>query len=170
MTSQLKVDRISPANGSEIIIDGLDITSNDAACRVLLEGTQLAPKNVIGKINMDVVDFDTKGWWDNVNLRYIPQESGYYLVIVKLSLQDSTQDNGQHAIIAKNGVMISGSYRTNQAGAMHTSYSQDIVYCNGTSDYLEPYGENESNDGSWTNTCPFNEGDNAYISIAKVAS
>ena len=168
--STLKVNRIEPRTGDTVEIVGLDITSNDAACRAHLGNTQLAPKNVVGKINMDVVDFDTKSWWDPVNLRYIPQESGYYLVIVKLSLQDSTQDNGQHAIVAKNGVMVSGSYRMNQAGANHTSYTQDIVYCNGTSDYIEPYGENGANDGSWTNTSPYNQGDNAYISITKVAS
>jgi len=168
--STLKVNRIEPRTGDTVEIVGLDITSNDAACRVLLGNTQLAPKGVVGKVNMDVVDFDNKGWWDDVNLRYIPQESGYYLVIVKLALQDSTQDNGQHAFISKNGVMISGSYRANVAGAHHTSYSQDIVYCNGTSDYIEPYGMNEADGGSWTNSSINNEGNNAYISIAKVAS
>ena len=121
------------------------------------------------KINMDGVDFDTKGWFDVGNHRYTPQDSGYYLVIVKLATEGTTQDNGRHAIIAKNGDMVSGSYRTNAAGANHTTYSQDIVYCNGTTDFIEPYGQNEANDGSWTNYSVLNEGDNAYISITKVA-
>lgn len=168
--STLKVNRIEPRTGDTVDIVGLEIPTNDVACRAKMSNTQLATKNVIMKVTMDAVDFDTKGWYDAANSRYTPQESGYYLVIVKLSLQDTTQDNGQHAIIAKNGVMVSGSYRTNTVGAMHTSYTQDIVYCNGTSDYIEPYGQNQANDGSWTNDSMYNPGDNAYISITKVAS
>ena len=168
--STLKVNRIEPRTGDTVEIVGLEIPKADVACRVHLGDTQLTIKNTYMKINLDVVDFDTKGWYDVSNYRYTPQESGYYLVIVKLATQDTTQDNGRHAFVAKNGVMVSGSYRTNKLGAMHTSYSQDIVYCNGTTDYLEPWGMDEAFDGSWSNSSQYNQGDNAYISITKVAA
>ena len=168
--STLKVNRIEPRTGDSVDIVGLEIPKADVACRVHLSNTQLTIKNTYMKINLDVVDFDTKGWYDVSNYRYTPQESGYYLVIVKLATQDTTQDNGRHAIIAKNGDMVSGSYRTNKSAAQHTTYSQDIVYCNGTTDYLEAWGLDEADNGSWSNSSAYNEGDNAYISITKVAA
>ena len=91
-------------------------------------------------------------------------------IIVKLSTMDTEQENTQHAIITKNGVMVSGSYSLNTMGANFTQYTQDIVFCNGTSDYIEPYGMNGATGGAWTNTSGNNQGDNAYISITKVAA
>ena len=62
MTSQLKVDRISPATGSEIIIDGLDIpeppepTEPEIKAWVRFQGVENPPRIVCSKGVSSITD------------------------------------------------------------------------------------------------------------------
>jgi len=197
MASEVKANKISPATGTAFTLGDsgdtftvpsgttLDIASGAtiansgtatgfgeyAACRVKLSSDQTATKNAVMKINMDTVDFDTRGWYDNTtNYRYTPQESGYYLVIVRLSLTGTAQSNSIHVGIAKNGTVTAFTYNNNGgAGFEFGWFAQDIVHCNGSTDYIEAYGRNEATGGSWDADSLLNEGDDCFMAIIKVA-
>ena len=48
-------------------------------------------------------------------------------------------------------------------------FAQDIVHCNGSTDYIEAYGRNEATGGSWDADSLLNEGDDCFMAIIKVA-
>jgi len=168
-----------PSGSSLVIESGATIANSGtatgfgeyAACRVKLSSDQTATKNAVMKINMDTVDFDTRGWYDNTtNYRYTPQESGYYLVIVRLSLTGTAQNNSIHVGIAKNGTVTAFTYNNNGgAGLEFGWFAQDIVHCNGSTDFIEAYGENEATGGSWDADSIYNQGDDCFMAISKVA-
>ena len=89
MTSQLKVDRISPATGSEIIIDG-----NDKYFHAYKESDQVVENSVSTKAVLDTVSSDPYGAWSSSNNEYTIPSDGLYMVHSNLAAHDkgSTQD------------------------------------------------------------------------------
>lgn len=86
------------------------------------------------KIPINTVQYDTYGIWSAGNTRFIPNQAGYYMVTVRIR----TVSNGVIAVaIGKNGVQsqgVSGDFDSARAAG-----GSGIVYCNGTTDYLEGF-------------------------------
>ena len=85
MTSQLRVDRISPANGSEIIIDGynpqFDLSSSAHFCNVernLTHPTLALGRNQNIQIEFGVAIKDYSNCWDFNTQEYTCPEDGLY--------------------------------------------------------------------------------------------
>lgn len=83
------------------------------------------------KVPLDTASFDTNSIFDTTNKRFLPKQAGYYQV----NLRARTGTSAQFLTgIYKNG----GLYEASGFDATClASNGSSLVYCNGTSDYLE---------------------------------
>lgn len=117
------------------------------------------------KILIDTISFDTEGVVDIADSRIIPNLAGYYQVSGNARL--GTIPDGEHFFcsIFKNGERVSaGAYfrSGSSVGGQGISTVSDLVYMNGTTDYLELYLWN-----SYSSALPLVVGQSSqnYISI-----
>lgn len=117
-------------------------------------------------IAMDTVDFDPQSWCDvSVHKgRVTPTVAGYYRVTVSVQILGTTGPAISAVLaaakVAKNGSQVSVAGIQAQVASLanpaFTGLVSDIVYCNGSTDYLEPWASSSStsplinNDGSVT--------------------
>ncbi|HNT43395.1 MAG TPA: hypothetical protein PKN85_02980 [Syntrophorhabdaceae bacterium] len=93
------------------------------------------------KILIDTIDFDTENVVDvTTNNRIIPNLAGYYQVSGNARLGDIPDSETFYCSIFKNGERVSGGayFRSGSMGQGVSTVS-DLVYMNGTTDYLELY-------------------------------
>jgi hypothetical protein len=90
------------------------------------------------KVAIDTEEFDTNSNFDSVtNYRFTPTVAGYYQINAGVSF--STTVTYAQILIYKNGA----SYKYNFSQLSAGNYTQNIssiVYCNGSTDYIELYG------------------------------
>lgn len=95
------------------------------------------------KILIDTISFDTEGVVDTTNSRIIPNLPGYYIVmgnVRAIAVPDGQRVNAQ---IWKNGELVTyGTIDTQGATGYSSSSASDLIYMNGTTDYLELYAFN----------------------------
>ncbi len=133
-------DGTTARNWSAGVVVGLRMTAQDvAAClpahhlSVYLSGSAYSPNNTWAKVAVNAVAHDTAGIWNTANGRAVPKRAGYYLINVRVRTDYS---GVLVAGIGKNGVLLhavgpdGGSSFYGTGGAM-------LVYCNGTTDYIE---------------------------------
>lgn len=85
---------------------------------------------------MNAETFDTNSAYDSTtNYRFTPATAGYYSVTGRLYLDNGS--NGSYIAFYKNGSQISASnsYNSQLGPQSHT----DLIYMNGSTDYLELY-------------------------------
>jgi hypothetical protein len=88
------------------------------------------------KVPLDTVFFDTAGLWDSVNKRIKPRKAGYYLV----SGRARTNTAGALATaVGLNGAQYQGIGVDPGANTVLADGATSLIYCNGTSDYIELY-------------------------------
>ena len=148
---KLAVDTLAGRIGGNVdygTIDGvrtkvLDIVHLCNMGRIKARAYRNAAQSIAGateeKILIDTISFDTEGVVDIANSRIIPNLAGYYQVSgnARFGIPD-----GEHFFcsIFKNGERVSaGSYFRNGSSGQGISTVSDLVYMNGTTDYLEIY-------------------------------
>jgi hypothetical protein len=84
--------------------------------------------------------FDTNSWFNTTNYRYTPQIAGYYF-FTGLVRAAGTNMTDQIAYFYKNNIeySIGQINRVSTSTVMNITVS-DIIYLNGSSDYVELYG------------------------------
>lgn len=87
------------------------------------------------KVPFDAVNFDTNSIWDATNKRFIPKKAGYYQVNVRVRLASA---NNLVAMVGKNGTAIR-ALGPDSGTSSFASGGSDLVYCNGTTDYIEAF-------------------------------
>jgi hypothetical protein len=98
---------------------------------------QTLTANVSTKLQFQTKEYDTNNNFDNVtNYRFTPTVSGYYQVSACITF--STTNTTLNLFLYKNGVL----YKNGQAIASNGSVSSmsALVFCNGSTDYIEIYG------------------------------
>jgi hypothetical protein len=86
------------------------------------------------KVQLDTVSFDTNSIWNAAGTRFIPKKAGYYQVTVRVRrATSSTMIVG----VGKNGSLH--KVLSPDGGSVFGSGGSGLVYCNGTTDYLEPF-------------------------------
>jgi hypothetical protein len=112
---------------------------NGPAFRAGLSSTQSISANTATKIQFNSETFDTNNNYDNAtNYRFTPTVAGYYQVNAMAQLL-STASTVFFTMIYKNG----SNYQ--RLGALYGSASEfgssgsALVYCNGSTDYIEVY-------------------------------
>ena len=89
----------------------------------------------VTKITFDTEEFDTNNTF--ASSRFTPSVAGYYLVSGHAQ-PNATYTAGIQAIYKNGSVYRYGSYNANATGVAQPSMTC-LVYCNGTSDYVEFY-------------------------------
>ena len=151
MTTQIKGTGNSSFGGGVDVTSAstfggnVDVTGNvvtDApAFRAYLSSNQSISNNVWTKVQFDSEDFDTNSNYDNVtNYRFTPTVAGYYQINFRTRF-NGTSMTTQLSALYKNGSIISyantGRFATSNDVGVNGG---DIMYMNGTTDYLEVYG------------------------------
>jgi hypothetical protein len=86
-------------------------------------------------------DFDPLASWDSVNSRYTPKRPGYYRITGQLGFDNIS--GGDLVAVYKNGVQLGNAGGASNGGGLNSAASPittPIIYCNGTTDYLELWG------------------------------
>lgn len=123
------------------------VSGNMPAFRAYNNANQSITASTFTKVSLQVEDFDTASAFDNTtNYRFTPQVAGYYQVSGSIFFNYAGADgNVSRVLIYKNGTAYSISY--NQInfsyGPLGPINITDLIYLNGTTDYIELYG--------WTN-------------------
>ena len=115
------------------------------------------------KVSASVVDFDVGGYYDSAtNYRYTPLIAGYYHFMGQVRETAGNDTIGLSASIFWNGVQHNATtIFITGASNLELQYSHvqcnDIIFMNGSSDYVEFYGYVNTEDGgtgtlAWTGT------------------
>lgn len=107
-----------------------------------LSADQNFSTNTWAKIQFDSEDFDTNSNYDNsTNYRFTPTVAGYYLVTFNVRVNYSgSATNAIYLAIYKNGSVWTTTSHLNVTGNWGSRHITSLVYCNGSSDYIEAYG------------------------------
>lgn len=126
--------------------DGQDIMTVDAAgkvafpqniipaLRVVAGASTLVPTGTFTRILLDSEEFDTNN--NFANNRFTPTVAGYYSVTGQVIWGGTTPGNGLCAIY-KNGAAVSHSAYVALLTAGLIQNTATLVYCNGSTDYIE---------------------------------
>ena len=108
--------------------------------RAKMSGNQSPTANTWTKVQMNSEDWDTAGCYDpTTNYRFTPNVAGYYLISISVKNQNASTSYRIDAAIYKNGlayVFFAGPSNSTSYG---NSNGSDLVYLNGTTDYVECY-------------------------------
>lgn len=120
------------------------ITSNELAANVVGTGpvfrafnstSTLIPTNTLTKVTLGTKVFDTNNNFDTTLSRFTPTVAGYYQINCAVYIFNAPF--GLVVNILKNGNLVaSGSEPFERNTASNVS---DIIYCNGSSDYIEMF-------------------------------
>ena len=113
---------------------------NGPAFSAYMGNTQTITLSTLTKVIFNVEKFDTNSCFDTSNYRFTPTVAGYYQVNVLVFCDyNVSQFTGAEVHIYKNGVSVC---RAAVAGV--TWYGSqavaDVIYLNGSTDYIEVYG------------------------------
>ena len=151
---KLAVDTLAGRIGGNVdygTIDGvrtkvLDIVHLCNMGRIKARAYRKAAQNIDPgptKILIDTISFNTESVIDIANSRIIPNLPGYYVVMGSVGASDVPDGRLVNAMIHKNGVWASYGTIDHQGGAGRSSSSvSDLIYMNGTTDYLELFAHN----------------------------
>lgn len=99
---------------------------------VYLGSAQTASSSIDQKVLLDTAAFDTNNLWDATNKRIVPKKEGYYQVNASIHLN---APSWLHPNIRKNGSIYAGIGI--DANTQSRAGGGALVYCNGSTDYLE---------------------------------
>jgi len=91
------------------------------------------------KINYATEEYDTNANYDTSLSRFTPTVSGYYMISAWAT---AVKLDGSHLVIGvgKNGGLINLGAASRSSGGMYpTSTCSSLVFCNGTTDYIEVF-------------------------------
>lgn len=100
------------------------------------------------KVALTSETFDTASAFDSsTNYRFTPQVAGYYQINASVLFYGSGSSSNCYAAIYKNGSFYSGALGFYHVGnGTNTATLSDLVYLNGSTDYVELYGRSETTD------------------------
>jgi hypothetical protein len=118
------------------------VSSNMPAFSAYNSTTQTLAYNTVTKITFNTETFDTNN--NFASSRFTPTVAGYYQINVKLYFVGTALRNYYFLnLLYKNGAVIaiaSVSIYQLGSGVEFSAFQSELVYMNGTTDYLEVYG------------------------------
>jgi len=112
-----------------------NVAGNGPAFRAYAGTATTVPTNTPTKLSFNTENFDTNN--NFANSRFTPTVAGYYQINSSAGI-DAPYAANASAQIYKNGSQYSVGYVIVGTTAIVTV--SDVVYCNGTTDYVEIYG------------------------------
>jgi hypothetical protein len=113
-----------------------NVAGNGPAFRAYAGTTTTVPTGAPTKLSFNTENFDTNS--NFADSRFTPTVAGYYQINASAAIANPWAANAT-AQIYKNGAKHSAGYQIVGTTAIVTV--SDVVYCNGTTDYVEIYGE-----------------------------
>jgi len=117
---------------------------NGPAFSAYFSGNPGLSANTQTKIAANTEIFDTNSNYDTTNYRFTPTVAGYYIVTLFTTIYTGTNQTSftKRVSIYKNGAVykeagFDGNFA--YANNNHTMSITSLVYCNGTTDYIEGY-------------------------------
>jgi hypothetical protein len=129
-----------PNNTGTVLTTASTFGGTGPAFAVYLSGsTQTISSATWTKVQCNTEDFDTNSNYDNAtNYRFTPTVAGYYQINVSVNAQASTGVVTRViCAIYKNGSIYR---RKGDISDLYGTTGSDVVYCNGSTDYIEMYG------------------------------
>ena len=116
------------------------VATNAPAFSAYLSASQSVTTSTYTKVNIDTEIFDTDSCFDTSTYRFTPTVAGYYQV--NGIIRSLTSNQTQFIItIYKNGSEFTVGVQNRDTTSLSNQYSvSDLIYMNGTTDYLELYG------------------------------
>ena len=100
------------------------------------------------KMNLNAENYDTQGWFDaSTNYRFQPLMAGYYQINATVTIR-CFDTNVFYAMLYKNGAVFAHGSEARSLNTADTDIKtvvSDIVYFNGSTDYVELYCQMGSN-------------------------
>ena len=118
------------------------VSGNMPAFSAYQSTNQSVTSGVYTKVACNTEEFDTNSNYDTTNYRFIPQVAGYYQVTGNIYFNSASGNSLVVVAIYKNGSVAKYGSFTYPASAPAATFANAtaIIYCNGTTDYLELYG------------------------------
>jgi hypothetical protein len=128
-----------PANAGTMITTGSTFAGTGPAFSASSTTSLTLTSGVWYKVIFNQENFDTNNNYDpTTNYRFTPTVAGYYQINSCVAGDAVTNTNIWTMAIAKNGTRIaSGSQAANNVNNGQASMCSFIVYCNGSTDYIE---------------------------------
>lgn len=122
---------------------GNGVAGTGPAFRAFGSTNQTLSHNVISKVNFNSESFDTASCFDTSLFRFTPNVAGYYFVFYQLCFQaTATRTYSFVPHLYKNGASINSKENSQLIGTSMDRFTgsiTDIIYMNGTTDFLEAY-------------------------------
>ena len=117
------------------------VAVNAPAFSVYRNGSQSVSSTTATKIQFNVEDFDTNSNFDSTtNYRFTPTVAGYYQLNLQLTLDNNGSGAYYEAYFYKNGSVYKHASATGQTLNSIAINLSEIIYLNGTTDYVEGFG------------------------------
>lgn len=110
---------------------------NVVTFRAYQSASQSIPNITWTKLTFNTKDFDTGGYWDTVNNRFLPLVSGYYSIT--LCGEHSATAGGMCIDLRKTGTRITVGAIPFVTGIGTAMTISTVIYLNGSTDYIEAY-------------------------------
>jgi hypothetical protein len=108
-------------------------TSSGPAFRAYPSGAQSIPTAINTKVLLQLEDFDTNSCF--ASSAFTPTTAGYYQFSGCVGF--ATSPVNAQAMLVRNGVVVSKGAQTDNSGVVVTTEVTDLLYMNGTTDYVE---------------------------------
>lgn len=105
--------------------------------------TQTVTAGANTKLGFNTLDYDSGGYFDTTNNRFLPKVAGKYWVTCSASFTTISTTGGYSALVYKNGSLFAYAYQALATGAAGQQYAQAksiMVPLNGSTDYVECWG------------------------------
>ena len=151
-----------PDNTGTLVSTGSTFAGTGPAFTAAGSSTQTFGATTWTKIVFQTETYDTNSCYDNAtNYRFTPTVAGYY----QMNLSMSANDTGAGGVLLytafyKNGVSFTALSNRDDNGQPRNMSQSVIIYCNGSTDYIEVYG--------YTSGGTFGAGSARYFSGAMV--
>jgi hypothetical protein len=117
-----------------------NVSGNGPAIRVARTGSaQALTINVQTKVLFDTTSFDTNSNFSIANSRFTPTVAGYYQVNSTMQLLGTISAAGMDLSFYKNGSRDTSALYLTGTYANPILLGSALIYCNGSTDYLEVY-------------------------------
>jgi len=117
------------------------VSGNMPAFSAYMSSNQSVTSSTWTKAQFDTKQFDTASCFNTSTYRFTPNVAGYYMFNAQITVDASTNPVVQGIAFYKNGSSV--QYEVQQitsGGSSSSALGVYLIYCNGTTDYVECYG------------------------------
>jgi hypothetical protein len=132
------------ANGT-VITTGSTFAGTGPAFSAYSTANQVTTTLSITKVQLNTERFDTNSNFDSTtNYRFTPTIAGYYQISGSATYSTITNNYGAGVLIYKNGLVYAWGTAVASGNQYPTAQVGALIYCNGSTDYIELYVYNGS--------------------------